>query len=129
MAEITPEVNQAIEEIRAGYPDAVVTVKPDPDGGAIIIVTSVELGSTYVQVETWVGFHITFQYPITDVYPHFVRGDLRRVDGNALGEGTSVTTFEERPAIQLSRRTKRVDPLTDTAVLKLTKVLHWLASK
>lgn len=126
---MTPEVAQAIEEIRAGYPASDVTIKPDSDGGALVIVSPVDPGSPYEQRETWIGFRITFQYPVADVYPHFVRGDLRRIDNVPLGVGTSVTTFDDRPAIQLSRRSNRLNPATDTALLKLQKVLHWLETK
>ena len=60
---------------------------------------------------------------------HFVRPDLARVDGQVLGEATSAGSFEDRPAIQLSRRSNHLDPATDTAALKLAKVLAWLSSR
>ena len=44
------------------------------------------LGAPYEQVDTWVGFHITQGCPYADVYPHFVRPDLSRVDNKPLGE-------------------------------------------
>lgn len=126
---MTPEVSQAIDELRAAFPDAKFSVREEPDGGAVVILDPVDPGEQYNQRETWIGFRITFQYPYSDVYPHFVRGDLSRIDGQPLGEGTSATTFEERPAIQLSRRSNKLNPATDTAVLKLHKVLKWLRSK
>ncbi len=72
---------------------------------------------------------MVFQYPYANVYPHFVRGDLTRSDGQPLGEGTSVTTFDSRSAVQLSRRSNRLNPATDSAVLKLHKVLAWLGTR
>jgi hypothetical protein len=126
---MTPEVQQAVEEIRLGFPQAEVQVTEVADGGALVFVSPVDPGPQYQQRETWIGFQITFQYPYSDVYPHFVRGDLTRVDGAALGEGTSAGTFGERPAIQLSRRSNRLNPATDTAVIKLQKVLTWLRSR
>jgi len=48
------------------------------------------------------------------VYPHFVRHDLTRVDGQQLGEATSQASFEGRPAIQISRKSNRLNPATDT---------------
>lgn len=126
---LTAEVAQAVEEIRTAFPDVVVQVREDGQGGAVVIVESVDLGAPYNQNETWIGFQITFQYPYSDVYPHFVRGDLTRADGAALGEGTSPTTWGGRPAVQLSRRSNQLDPSTDTAVLKLLKVLAWLRSR
>lgn len=50
-------------------------------GGAVVIVERRDLDERYVQGETWIGFQITFQYRYSDVYPHFVRGDLARADG------------------------------------------------
>jgi hypothetical protein len=123
------EVTQAIDEIRSAYPDVDVAVREDGQGGAFVVVDPVELGELYDQAETWIGFQITFQYPYSDVYPHFVRGDLARHDGATLGDGTSAATWEGRPALQLSRRSNQLDPTTDTAVLKLLKVLDWLRGR
>jgi hypothetical protein len=125
---VTPEVSKAIEEIRGALPDAEVSVREDADG-AVVIVEPVDPGEQYAQRETWIGFRITFQYPYSDVYPHFVRGDLSRTDGKPLGEGTGMTTFENRQAVQLSRRSNRLNPATDTALIKLHKVLTWLRSR
>jgi hypothetical protein len=126
---VTPEVSKAIDEVRATFPDAEVSVREEPDGGAIVFVEPVAPGEQYQQPSTWVGFRITFQYPYADVYPHFVRGDLTRVDGAGLGEGLSVTTFEGRSAIQISRASRRLNPATDTAAIKLHKVLTWLRTR
>jgi hypothetical protein len=125
---MTPEVAGAIDEIRADFPDATVGAREDGDG-VIVIVDPVDPGPPYVQRATWIGFRITFQYPYADVYPHFLRGDLARVDGAALGEGITATRFEDQSAVQVSRRSNRLNPATDTAALKLTKVLHWLATR
>ncbi|MCZ7579107.1 MAG: hypothetical protein M5U18_19520 [Dehalococcoidia bacterium] len=35
-------------------------------------------------------------------------------------------SFEGVPAIQISRRNNKLDPATDTAALKVAKVLEWL---
>ena len=123
---LTPEVKRAIDEIAAAFPDETVSMEPDGDGGAYVIVRDVALSRIYEQRETWIGFRITFMYPAADVYPHFVRADLCRVDGAPLGEGMSPVPFQGRPAIQLSRRSNRLDPATYTALLKLQKVLRWL---
>jgi hypothetical protein len=123
------EVAEAIGEIKGTFPGASVEVREDGEGGAFVIVDPIDPGSQYVQPESWIGFRITFQYPNSDVYPHFVRGDLSRKDGRPLGEATSVTTFEGRFAVQLSRRSNNIDPNHDTAVLKLLKVLAWLRSR
>ena len=123
---LTPEVSQAIQEIRTQFTDIQVVVRPDGDGGGYVIVESVPLSEIYLQTETWMGFHITYLYPDADVYPLFVRPDLTRVDGRPLGQGTSLETFEGQPAQQISRRSNHRNVSIDTAVLKLLKVLEWL---
>lgn len=124
---LTPQVEKAIIEIRTALPDNPVVVTEDGDGGARVIVEDLELGDPFQQDSTWMGFHITFPYPSSDVYPHFVRGDLARRDGGPLGDGiSSGQQFLNRPAIQLSRKSNRLDPRTDTALLKLLKVMEWL---
>ena len=121
-------VRRALEELERAHPGR-VTAKGDGEGGAIVLIEDIELGSPYEQASTWVGFHVGFQYPIADVYPHHVRGDLKRADGRAVGEGMSVSTFEGRPSIQISRRSNHLDPSVQTAFLKLEKVLSWLKSR
>jgi len=126
---MTPEVANAIEEIRKAVPDCPLVAREDGEGGAYVIIDGVPLGPPYVQETTWAGFHITFQYPYSDVYPLFVRGDLSRLDGRPLGDATSQTTYEQRPAIQLSRRSNKRNPEIDTALVKLNKVMHWLLAR
>ena len=124
-----PEVAQAVDEIRAAFPDATVDVTEDGEGGGYVVIRDVPLAPIYRQPTTWIGFRLANTYPYADVYPHFVREDLFRRDGKPLGDdgkGASLGKFQERPAIQLSRRSKRLDPTRDTALLKLQKVLRWL---
>ena len=121
-----PEVKKAISEIEASFPDAEVYYREDGEGGAYVNIDPVDLGSVYLQRETWIGFRVTFQYPHADVYPLYVRHDLARVDRKPLGEGFSATTYEGRPAVQISRRSNHLNPRIDTAVLKVQKVLKWL---
>lgn len=126
---MTPEVQQAISELRETWPASEITVKPDPQGGALVIVETVALFPPYSQESTWVGFLLSFQYPYADVYPHFVRGDLSRSDGKTLGEAMTATTFDGRPAIQISRRSNRHEPAFQTAAIKLHKILEWLRTR
>jgi hypothetical protein len=125
---MTPEMASAVDEMKAAFPDGTIEVREEGDA-VVVLLDPVDPGDTYVQRETWIGFRITFQYPYSDVYPHFVRGDLTRADGADLGEGMSVTTFENRTAVQISRRSNRLDPATDTALIKLYKVLEWLRTR
>ncbi len=126
LSHLVAGVARSIEEIHAQFTQNQITLRHDGQGGAFVTIENVPLSPIYNQPDTWIGFHITFQYPYSDVYPHFVRGDLSRVDGRPLGEGTGPNTFEGRQAIQLSRRSNHLNPATDTALLKLLKVLEWL---
>jgi hypothetical protein len=128
MTVITPPVEKAIGEIRSCFQECPVEAEPDGAGGAFVVVRKILLGPPYAQPETWIGFQITFQYPYADVYPHFTRPDLTRVDGRGLGEGLGNARFRGQPAIQISRKSNKLNPATDTAKLKLLKVLQWLRS-
>ena len=126
---LTEDVTAAIDEVRSHFPETGLTVVEDGQGGAYVIVEDLDLGEKSTPARSWVGFQITFQYPYSDVYPHFVRGDLTRSDGAGLGEATSACQFQQRPAIQVSRRSNHLNPTTDTALLKLLKVVDWIRSR
>ena len=123
-------VKKAVDDIKTAFPDNTVTAQEDGQGGAWILIEDVPTGQTYSLESTWVGFHVTFQYPYADVYPHFIRSDLTRKDQRPLGDGISGGhNFLGRPALQVSRRSNRLNPNTDTALLKLMKVLEWLKTR
>lgn len=128
---LTPSVAQGIEEIRRQYHMCTVLCKEDGQGGAYVVVDAVDLGDAYTPEtrQSWIGFHVGFQYPFSDIYPHFVRFDLQRVDKRPFGTGMSgpmqFVGFG-RDAVQLSRRSNHRDPTTETALLKLLKVLDWV---
>lgn len=117
----------AVDELRKAFASSEVTAREDGQGGAYVIVEMVPLRG-FRQEASWFGFRITFQYPYADCYPHFVASELLRADGSSpLRTGlTAGHTFEGRPALQLSRRSNRLNPQTDTALLKLEKVVRWL---
>lgn len=123
-----PTIVEAVAEIRDSFAECAVTVDSDGMGGAWVVIDSVPLGPSYAQDDSWVAFLITFAYPDADVYPHFIRPDLSRVDGAALGAGFSQSTWglSGNPGLQLSRRSNRLNPGVDTAAIKLLKVLKWL---
>jgi hypothetical protein len=125
----TAAVEKAIGEVRACFPNNPLEVVPDGSGGAFVIMQVIPLGPPWAQADTWIGFQITFQYPYADVYPHFVRPDLSRVDGKPLGAGLGHAQFRSQTAVQVSRRSNKLNPATDTATLKLLKVLKWLRSQ
>jgi hypothetical protein len=124
---MTPAISKAIEEIRASFPDCVVEAEPNDSAGVNVVVRGVQLGMPYLQLDTWIGFLVTFQYPYADVYPHFTRPDLTRADGQGLRPGLGGgAQFRGQPAVQISRRSNRWNPATDTAAIKLLKVHQWL---
>lgn len=137
---MTPAVREAVDELIRQYGADHVLAADDPNGGACVIIEGRPLGPPFAQSDTWVGFHITHNCPYADVYPHFVRADLTRVDGGRLGEGLSGghqfpqpaalkhgNDMPTRPAVQVSRRSNRKDTAgLETPLHKLLKVLQWL---
>jgi hypothetical protein len=125
---VAPAVIGAIDEIQETFAEATFTVDSDGKGGAWVAIDAVPLGPVYVQDSTWIAFQIVFAYPEADVYPLFVRPDLSRADGTALGEGFHPVKWGPKgaPGVQLSRRSNRLNPAVDTAATKILKVLKWL---
>ena len=123
------EVEQAIQELRRCFSDAEVDCQSTPDGGAVVTVAPVSLGPEYIPQETWIKFAISFQYPCADIYPLYVRPDLARADGQPHGKGISEASFQGERALQLSRRSNRLNPEIDTAALKVIKVIQWLKER
>jgi hypothetical protein len=122
-------VKSAIEEIRASFPGVPLTVHEDGQGGAWFFIEGIDPGPIFQNRSVWVGADIGAQYPYSDIYPVFVSGDLKRVDGAQLGEAKSVGVgFHGRTSVQLSRRSNHRDPGLETAAIKIQKVLAWLAS-
>src|SRR5208283_1950379 len=104
----TPVVLLALDELRRSFTGAAVDVEEDGQGGAYVNVCPIDIGEKYLPRFTWVGFHITFQYPRADVYPHFIGPDVRRVDGAGHSSGVSAQEWRGRAALQLSRRSNRL---------------------
>jgi hypothetical protein len=138
---LTPEVQAAIEEIAATFPDATLDATPDGKGGAFVELGPVPLGAPFEQPDSWFGFHVTDACPYADVYPHFVRADLSRIDKAGLGGhvtgghkfpppgASGVTDAQRRDALQVSRRSNHRDASgLETPVIKLLKVIRWLKS-
>jgi hypothetical protein len=126
---LTPEVAAAVDEIRRTFPENRVEVEEEDQGGAYVVVHDLEIGERFRPSRTWVGFLIGFQYADADVYPHFTDPELGRADGGALGTGLTRGSWRDRPAVQISRRSNRWNPATDTAAGKLLKVLQWMRSQ
>jgi len=127
---MTPEVEQAIVQIKASFSGHDVHFVPESQGGAYVFVENLFVGNQYIPDTSWVGFLLTFQYPRSDVYPHFVDYQLRRVDGRPHGAGFSgPVQWQDRKALQISRRSNRLNPAIDTAATKLAKVIEWMKSQ
>lgn len=126
MTQVQPQIEKAIADIRSTFAECNVEAEPDGGGGTYVIVHDVPLGLPYAQQKIWVGFQITFQYPYADVYPHFTCPELARADSRSLGEGIGNANWRGRAVTQLSRRSNKLNPATDTAALKLLKVMQWL---
>lgn len=121
-------VSDAIDELDRAFPSSTVTSREDGSGGAYVIVEDVVIGPKFDPSTTWLGGHIIATYPYADIYPLFIGGDVRRVDGQTFqAPVTGGAQFEERPALQVSRRYNRTQDYPQTAVAKFLKVLHFLA--
>lgn len=122
------DVVQATEELARAFPSSEVTAIQDGQGGAYVIVESVEIGSRFVPEVTWLGGHISAQYPYADIYPVFIGGDVRRSDGRSFEPPIAKDqTFSGRPAIQISRRNNQIQNSPQTAVAKFLKIIDFLA--
>jgi hypothetical protein len=128
---IKAEVEEALGEIRASFGLFRVDVEADDQGGAFVRVHDVPIGTGFIPNVSWIGFQITFQYPFADVYPHFLRSDLARANGQPLAKPLNPGSAFALPsgaisAVLLSRASRSRDPVTDTAAVKLAKVIDWL---
>lgn len=127
------ETCKAIEEIQKKFSSHTLSTKDDGQGGVYILLDAVDLGPVYTEQtrNTWIGFHIPFQYPFSDVYPHHVRPDLTRANGKPLGEGMQVTRYEgfSMASVQISRRSNHRDASLETALHKLLKVIDWASKR
>lgn len=128
MAQILPEVEKAVAEIRAAFSDKEIQVVTSTDGGAEVTIEGIDLGECYEPQETFVGFRIHSTYPFSQVYPHFLRADLRKANDASLPTPgmTRGQQWRSQPAIMVSRSSRNWDPSQDTAVGKLYKVLEWV---
>lgn len=130
---ITPEIQVALDELRATFPDSLVSFDESGDGGAWVRVETVELGSLYNYETSWAAFQLQYMYPECDVYPVFVRPDIARLDSQPLGEGFAQPVgfglLGGEQGTQLSRRTPTLEPDTNSAAGKLLKVLQWVRTR
>jgi hypothetical protein len=130
-----PPVVQAIEEIRRTFAGHTIDVIEDGEGGSYVKVHGLSIGPKFSPSTSFIAFRITFQYPMADVYPHFLIHGLRRVDGVALTNPFHPDNQRwgpeksDEPVTMLSRRSNHLDATVDTACGKLLKVLEWIRSQ
>jgi hypothetical protein len=124
---MTPEVAQAVQEIRATFSDNRVEYEDDGVGGAYVRVLDLDIGEGFVPRKCWLGVHLTHMYPAADVYPQFTNAGLERV-GRPLGPALSATNWQNRPATQISRKSTAWRVGIDSAATKIHQVLQWLKS-
>jgi hypothetical protein len=124
------EVITAIEILQSTFEPSEFHLESDGQGGARVRFCSISLSTIYEQSESWVGAHIPALIPYADIYPIFLRGDLRRKDGAALvAPITAGHTFMGQAAVQVSRRSNRRDAAIETPAMKFQKVLLWVNSQ
>ena len=127
IAAVNTPVAQSVADVRGAFPENQVHAWPDGQGGARVVIESIELGPAWVQQTSWLGFDISYVYPDADCYPHYVRPDLQRVDGQALLPPVHVgNLFAEQPAVMVSRRSNRRDLVLGTAARKALSVVSFL---
>lgn len=129
MSGYTSAVAAQLEELRVHFAGMSVLDEPMGDGGAYVLIEPIDPGPAYVQRESWLGFAITRNCPDADIYPVFLSGGLRRVDGRAHTAPFTPATWRERPALQLSLKSQHFNPATDTAAFKAAGVIACLAER
>ena len=127
---IAPAVAEAIEEIRATFEGAIVSVEADGEGGAYVRVDPLIQARRTPSARRGSG---SGSRPSTRT-PTCIRcssgmtcaGQTARRSGRA---SPRTHTFDGQPAVQVSRRSNHLNPATDTAAIKVLKVLSWMASR
>lgn len=128
-------VQAGLTEITDAYGAEKVRAVPDGQGGAWIEIAEVALRDRYMQDSTFIICLLPFNLPGADVYPLFMRSDLTVRDGNGLGEGFAIANVswpgdsQPRPAVQVSRRTRRSEFTLQTPLQKIEKVLDWVRTR
>jgi len=124
MAGNATEFAEAVEEIEAEF-DA-VSSEPDGEGGAFVVVESIDAGDRWVPDLLAVEFQILFNYPYAAIYPYYTTPELRRADAGQLPQGLQRVEWRGRQVTQISLRSNHWEPQHDTALSKLKQVRHWL---
>jgi len=120
-------VQKAIAELMERFGEASVTFEPDGHGGARVTVARVPLPAGLDRGETWVGFMIPYDYDDVQVYGHHFPAELRCAGGGELsGSGFGQGQWNGTASLVISRSSNCWRKGTDTALLKLLKVVEFL---
>lgn len=124
---VTPAVADAVAGVRRAFADQAVYAWPDGQRGAFVVIEDLDLGAGWASATTWLGFVISYLHPEADCYPHHLRGDLRRADGQRLAPPFHPgRQFAGHPAVMVSRSSRRRDPRLDTPARKALSVLEFV---
>jgi hypothetical protein len=123
---LNPEVRQGLDELAVLFGE--LSVVPEGQGGARVTIKSLPLPGGLNRSESWCGFVIPYNYDDAQVYGHHFPADLRRADGQQLdGPGFNYSgNWDGAPALIVSRSSPGWRKGTDTAALKLVKVIEFL---
>jgi hypothetical protein len=124
---VTPAVADAVAVVRHAFTDHLVHAWPDGQRGAFVVIESLDLGPEWATATTWLGFIVSYLHPEADCYPHYIRGDLQRADGQSLTPPFHPgNQFAGHPAVMISRSSPRRDPRIDTPARKALSVLEFV---
>ena len=124
---VEPEVLAAVREIAATISEHVVFAWCDGEGGVFVVVDDIELGAQWTPSTTWLGCRILNAYPEADVYPLFVRSDLKRSDGVPLAAPFHLRSqFADQAAVMVSRTTPRRTAATASAAVRIINTINFL---
>jgi hypothetical protein len=115
-------VAAALRELRTQFGDDNVSHREDGSGGALVRIATIDLPSPPYNSPTWLGFQVPYTYPACEIYPVFVRRDLR-IDG-VVKPPLGLADFDGAPALAISRKPKSGS--SGTAVIKALKVIAFL---
>ena len=126
-AAVTPAVADAVAGVRHAFTDHPVHAWPDGKRGAFVVIEDLDLGPEWATAPTWLGFIVSYLHPEADCYPHHIRGDLQRADGQPLAPPFHPgRQFAGHPAVMVSRSSRRRDPRIDTPARKALSVLEFV---
>ena len=124
---VTPPAADAVVGVRRAFLGHPVYAWPDGQRGAFVVIDDLDLGPQWAMATTWLGFVVSYLHPEADCYPHHVRGDLQRADGQRLTPPFHPgRQFAGRPAVMVSRSSRRREPRLDTPARKALSVLEFV---